>query len=182
MGNRVETNRRVVAASLTLAIAVLLVDISIPLGVAGGVPYVAVVLVSLQSPRSGVTVFVALLCSVLTAIGYFYSPDGGELWQVFINRLLALFAIWVTAVLGLSMKRAEEGRGKIVNELRTALENIKTLKGLLPICASCKKIRDDRGRWIQMEKYVHERTEADFTHGLCPGCAEKFRAGGGGEE
>jgi hypothetical protein len=51
---------------------------------------------------------------------------------------------------------------------------VKTLRGMLPICASCKKIRDDHGEWVQMEVYVRDRTEADFSHGICPECMKKL--------
>lgn len=61
-----------------------------------------------------------------------------------------------------------------IRELQKALREIKTLNGLLPICASCKKIRDDKGYWNQIEQYINERTEARFTHGICPECAEKI--------
>jgi hypothetical protein len=57
-----------------------------------------------------------------------------------------------------------------VAELRHALAEVKTLSGLLPICARCKKIRDDRGYWTEVESYVGKRTEAQFSHGMCPAC------------
>jgi PAS domain S-box-containing protein len=101
------TNTQVVAASLALAAIIFLIDISVPLGVAGGVPYVAVVLFSLWSPRKNLVLYAALLCAFLTIIGYFLSPAGGEFWKVFANRFIALFAIWVTALLGMAHKRAE---------------------------------------------------------------------------
>jgi CheY-like chemotaxis protein len=59
-------------------------------------------------------------------------------------------------------------------ELEKALAKIKTLSGLLPICASCKKIRDDRGYWNQLEHYISEHSEVEFTHGCCPDCAKKL--------
>ncbi|WP_243319088.1 cache domain-containing protein [Geothrix paludis] len=59
-------------------------------------------------------------------------------------------------------------------ELQTALDTIKTLHGIIPICASCKKIRDDKGSWNQMETYISEHTEADFSHGICPECARRL--------
>jgi hypothetical protein len=62
----------------------------------------------------------------------------------------------------------------VIKKLNTALEEIKTLKGILPICASCKKIRDDTGYWNQIESYIKEHSEAEFSHGLCPDCAEKL--------
>lgn len=57
-----------------------------------------------------------------------------------------------------------------VDELRQALEQIKTLRGIVPICSSCKKIRDDQGYWSQVEIYVHHHTEAEFSHAVCPDC------------
>ncbi len=62
-------------------------------------------------------------------------------------------------------------------KLEDALSEVKALSGLLPICASCKKIRDDRGYWNQIEKYISEHSEATFSHGLCPDCAEKLYPG-----
>ncbi len=59
-------------------------------------------------------------------------------------------------------------------ELRAALANVKTLQGLLPICSSCKRIRDDEGYWHQVESYVRAHSEADFSHGLCPTCVERY--------
>jgi PAS domain S-box-containing protein len=72
------------------------------------------------------------------------------------------------------VKREEEERLKLIEELTEALRNIKTLRGLLPICASCKKIRDDKGYWQKVESYISEHTNAAFTHGLCPDCLEKL--------
>ena len=78
-------------------------------------------------------------------------------------------------------KRAEEAlqeatreREKLIKELQHALTNIKTLQGLIPICANCKKIRDDKGFWNQVESYISQHTNAEFTHGVCPDCAKKL--------
>ena len=79
-----------------------------------------------------------------------------------------------TAVIDITKrKRAEDEREKLIGELQTALSKIKTLTGLLPICASCKKIRDDSGYWRQLEQYISDHTNAMFTHGMCPECCEK---------
>jgi len=59
-------------------------------------------------------------------------------------------------------------------ELELALSNVKTLRGLIPICAGCKKIRDDKGYWEQVEMYVVRHSDAKFTHGLCPQCIHKL--------
>lgn len=59
-------------------------------------------------------------------------------------------------------------------ELQAAFDRINTLKGLLPICASCKRIRDESGAWADVEGYIQNRSEAHFSHGICPDCAEKL--------
>jgi PAS domain S-box-containing protein len=71
-------------------------------------------------------------------------------------------------------RREEEERLRLIDELTQALRQAKTLRGLLPICASCKKIRDDQGYWQQVEVYIQQHSEAGFTHGLCPSCIGKY--------
>ena len=66
--------------------------------------------------------------------------------------------------------RAEAERDKVIAELTRALAEVKTLRGLLPICANCKKIRDDNGFWNQIEIYLSSHTDVEFSHGLCPEC------------
>jgi len=63
---------------------------------------------------------------------------------------------------------------RLIKELKEALENVKTLSGLLPICASCKDIRTDEGYWIKVESYFKSRSDLNFTHGICPGCLKKL--------
>ena len=69
--------------------------------------------------------------------------------------------------------RMEGERNLLIHQLKDALENVRTLSGMLPICSYCKKIRDDKGYWQQLEAYITEHSEALFSHGLCPECAEK---------
>ncbi|MCX6120743.1 MAG: PAS domain S-box protein [Ignavibacteriales bacterium] len=71
-------------------------------------------------------------------------------------------------------KQAEAEREKLIRELKAALNDVKTLSGLLPICSSCKKIRDDNGYWQQVEGYIQKHSDAKFTHGICPDCAKKL--------
>ena len=96
-------------AVFVLSAIVFLIDRIEPLGVAGGVPYIAVVLVALFGPRPLYIVFAAVLCSLLTVIGYFISPPAGdtEIWKVGMNRFLAIFAIWVTAIVCILRKKSE---------------------------------------------------------------------------
>jgi transcriptional regulator with GAF, ATPase, and Fis domain len=79
-------------------------------------------------------------------------------------------------------KRVEEEREKLICELQDALAKIKTLRGLLPICSSCKKIRDDKGYWNQIEAYLRDHSEAEFSHGICPECLKKLYPGFSNEE
>jgi len=74
-------------------------------------------------------------------------------------------------------KRAAEEREKMIAALQEALASVRTLSGLLPICASCKKIRDDKGYWNQIEVYIRDHTDADFSHSICPECKRKLYPG-----
>jgi len=70
----------------------------------------------------------------------------------------------------LERRKAEVEREEVIAMLKDALAQVKNLSGLLPICASCKKIRDERGNWHPLESYISEHAEVDFSHGICPEC------------
>ena len=70
--------------------------------------------------------------------------------------------------------RAEQEKECVIMDLKKALAQVKKLSGMLPICASCKKIRDDKGYWQQIEAYIRDHSEAQFSHGICPDCARKL--------
>lgn len=78
-------------------------------------------------------------------------------------------------------KEAELDREELIGKLETALAEIKTLRGIIPICAYCKKIRDDQGYWNQLETYIKQHSEAVFSHGICPQCLEVVCPGANGE-
>ena len=87
----------------------------------------------------------------------------------------------IAGVVGVSrditpIKTLEKERELLIQKLQEALGKIKTLHGLIPICASCKKIRDDSGYWQQVEVYVRDHSDADFSHGYCPDCAKRYMA------
>jgi CheY-like chemotaxis protein len=71
-------------------------------------------------------------------------------------------------------RQLEKEREQVILELKEALVQVKTLGGMLPMCASCKKIRDDKGYWTQVEAYIQDHSEAQFSHGICPECAKKL--------
>ena len=71
-------------------------------------------------------------------------------------------------------RAAEEEKERLITELTDALAQVKTLSGLLPICSSCRQIRDPEGKWSRVEEYIQARTDAEFTHGICPKCAKRL--------
>jgi PAS domain S-box-containing protein len=70
--------------------------------------------------------------------------------------------------------RAEQEREKLLQDLQAAQARVKVLSGMLPICAGCKNIRDERGEWRELETYIRDHSEADFSHGLCPQCVKRY--------
>jgi hypothetical protein len=99
-------------------------------------------------------------------------------WAVLPGHEQTLERVVVSIVNITGQKRIEAERERLIAELQQALSRIKKLSGLIPICASCKKIRDDSGYWHQVEAYIRDHSEAQFTHGLCPICAEKLYPNG----
>jgi hypothetical protein len=76
-----------------------------------------------------------------------------------------------------AQKTIQKEKEDLIAELRSSLERVQTLEGLLPICAGCKKIRDDTGYWNHVESYLAHHAKIRFTHGLCPECAKTFFPG-----
>lgn len=73
--------------------------------------------------------------------------------------------------------RLEQEREKLIHELQDALATVNQLSGLLPICANCKRIRDNEGNWANLERYISARSKAEFSHGICPTCREELYPG-----
>jgi hypothetical protein len=150
-----------VAAVVALATGALVLDLFLPLGVAVGPLYAMPVLVSLWWPGRIPTIASSVAGTIFVVLDFFISPPGATFWIVLLNRGIALFVIWSTAMLVLYRKGAEE--------------QIKILSGLLSICASCKKIRDEKDRWKPLEDYLKGHSGAEFNHSLCPDCLEEYQ-------
>ncbi|WP_319409280.1 response regulator [uncultured Desulfosarcina sp.] len=115
-------------------------------------------------------------------------PISSELERIFLVRAQGIYRLYsnkptnVRTFIGTQgiakditeRKRAEAEQEKLLKELKKALADVKILSGLIPICASCKKIRDDKGYWNQIETYIRDHSDAQFTHGICPQCAQKL--------
>ena len=80
----------------------------------------------------------------------------------------------ITIEFALYQSAMEKERSALIHQLEDTLSQVKTLSGMLPICAACKKIRDDKGYWNHIEQYLKEHSDAEFTRSFCPGCAEKI--------
>jgi ABC-type phosphate/phosphonate transport system substrate-binding protein len=118
-----------------------------------------------QSPTL-ISIFKKYQYEILLAVFIFFLLFITTLWTKKTNRLLNIEII--------ERKQIEREREKLIKQLQKSLAEIKTLSGLLPICSHCKKIRDDKGYWNQIEHYIHEHSDAEFSHGICEECAEKY--------
>lgn len=167
--NRHQDPQPIVWALCLLIIgATFYIDLHIPLGVACAIPYIlAVLIASFLQPRWAMPGIV-LACSILTIIGIFYSPQPlvVPFWKVLTNRGLALFAMWIIAILLYH-------RNALIGRREEALARIQLLEGLLPICAECKKIRDQADTWHRLETFLSAHSSVTFTHGLCPECEKQ---------
>ena len=100
---------------------------------------------------------------ILKAFSVSMSP-----WGLAFTILCALIGMFLGKT-----KQTDKEKSEAIKKLHKALEEVKILSGFLPICASCKKIRDDKGYWNQIEAYISEHSEAEFSHGICPECVKK---------
>ena len=89
---------------------------------------------------------------------------------------LLILANWMASREMARRRRAEMEQRQLIEKLQNALAEVKTLSGLIPICGWCKSVRNDTGYWQSVEQYVRARTDATFSHGICPVCQEKFRS------
>ena len=100
------------------------------------------------------------------AAGNFYAIN-----LIFSSMLSVCF---VVGLMLLNSQKLESERQGLIDSLQIALAEIKTLSGIVPICSNCKKIRDDKGLWNFLESYIEKHSEASFSHGMCPECADEF--------
>ncbi len=108
-------------------------------------------------------VLVAALATACSLLGLWTSPGYGvPLWLETVNRLASIGAIWVTVYFARRHRHAEA--------------ELKVLRGMLPICASCKRIRHGEDQWQNLEAYITDHSEATFTHSLCPECFARYSA------
>ncbi len=116
--------------------------------------------------------------SIHIEVEYFHK-NGSIVWMENIIKAIRDDSGSIIGMYGVSRditgrKKAEQEKEKLIKELKDALNEIKTLSGLLPICSGCKKIRDDRGYWNYLESYIEQHSDALFSHSVCPECADRL--------
>lgn len=96
-------------------------------------------------------------------------------WNAYIIIVIVI-GVLVGFILVFSSKinSSAKEQAKLISELKIALSEVKTLQGIVPICSQCKKIRDDKGYWNNLEKYIQTYSDAKFSHGMCPECSDKL--------
>lgn len=118
---------------------------------------------------------VAVSCGVTWMLADLYSGHHYSSIMYVVWNAGMLTGIFVLAGVGLSLVRSDLKTQRDLNAtLVRSLAEIRELKGLLPICCSCKKIRDDGGYWVQVERYLSQHTSVEFTHGICPECLNRL--------
>jgi hypothetical protein len=102
--------------------------------------------------------------------GHVYTSSVYAVWNTII-RFVSFLAIGAAVA---KMQHALVNERRTASSLRQALSEVKVLESFIPICAQCKKIRNQKGEWEQLESYIGQRTHTQFSHGYCPDCARKF--------
>jgi hypothetical protein len=151
-----KTSPQLIAMIVFLLTGIFILDWFTLSGILIPVLYTIPLLLTLQAPQRSLFLLVAAASTILTVVGLFVSAEGGIFWMAMANRSLAVITFVVAAAFYVQHKRVE-GR-------------LRSLQALLPYCSACKKVRDDRGYWKQLELYLEEHTVTQFSRGLCPEC------------
>ena len=115
------------------------------------------------------SVFAAFVWAAIDYFGRSSLQPAIAVWNISIE--LALFLSFT--VIASRIRNDIREQERLNTDLQSALDEVRTLRGILPICAWCKKIRDEQGNWHRLESYIKNHSEAEFTHGICPECAEE---------
>ena len=142
-----------------LVTGIFISDLFTPIGVTIPLLYTIPLLITLLSPERSLFFTTAAASALLTILGLFLSAPGWIFWMAAINRALAVLSIGVATGFCLLHKKVAT--------------RLKKLEDLLPFCSGCKRVRDDRGYWKQLELYLEEHAVTHFSRGLCPECLPK---------
>ena len=157
-----------------LACGALVLDLVQPLGVAGGVPYIAIVLIASFANHRLFAFAATLTCILLVVLGFYLAPVPEEPTLAVLNRTQAIAVMALIATFLIHRIGVMQLRDAALQELSQAIAQLKLLHGMLPICANCKKIKTETGDWALLESYMQAHAEVEFTHGICNDCAERI--------
>jgi K+-sensing histidine kinase KdpD len=147
-------------------------------------PFFLIVPVGLAAWFSGRAYGIAMALTTAIVRSWFHFVVWDEHFSTLVSLANSVLAVTVLTAFAEMVHRIATSRRnqarmldeqrKLIQSLEEARENIKVLSGLLPICSSCKKIRDSEGYWEQIEQYIRSHSEAEFSHGICPECMKKL--------
>ncbi len=152
-------NPLLAVVTAVLVAGIFIIDVFVPTGVLVPLLYTIPLLITLLAPQRSLFLVTAAAAAGLTVLGFFLSAPGGILWMAAVNRALAVLSISVAIIFSLLH--------------RQVARRLQTLEDLLPFCSVCKRVRDDRGYWKQLELYLEEHAGTQFSRSLCPNCMEK---------
>ncbi len=164
------------AALVLLSAAIFLADLALPPGSAAAMGYGIVVLLASWLPGRRHTVLVAAGCVVLTLAGHVFASGGGSAKVVVANRLIVL--VTLVAVGGLVLVRRQDAVGPVASRSQRGEQpaQLHLTRRLLPVCSSCKRIRDGQGGWEEWDVFLQHHFHTLLTHGLCPDCLHQLYA------
>ncbi len=168
-------------AMILVASLVFVVDLVTPLGWVVWLPYIGLVFFASRLQDRTSTLILSGICTAFIILGlwvdYLYiDPGGTSIGAGIFNRLMGVTVLWGIAALVMRQQRIEGAREDVVRGMQESLANLKTLRGMLPFCLSCKKIREGNGYWSGIETFVTKHSMAEFRHELCPECEQYLQA------
>lgn len=168
-------DRQSVLITLILSLGVFVLDLNTPIAIATWLPYLILICWVSGSASARQTFSLTLLITAFLCIAFWRASPGAPFRDLALpNQLITVGGVWTMAVLCVSRRRAELERDKALRDLEETTKTLKQLSGLLPICSMCKRIRNDSGRWEQLEHFIQSHSQAQFTHGLCDKCATEL--------
>lgn len=161
------------AASAILALSLLILDLSVK-GNATGALYPILVLSAAWAPVSREIVSQAVLSTLLAVLGYLYGSTTVAPDVMLTGRALMVLAVWLTAPLAFLVRDVWTRQSRRVAELEAVVARERAItEALLPMCAWCKRVRNEKASWERIEAWLRDETGANVTHGICPDCARR---------
>jgi hypothetical protein len=169
---------RKVVLTVIAAFAVLVLDTVTPPGLAVWLLQVVLIWIATLWADREQLLAIAAISATFIVLGFWWSPRTGPvMWVDQCNVFISLGTVSALTLTCLRQRATEDAHRKAKQEFAEAQETVHILHGLLPICAWCKKIRNEAGSWEHCENYIHDHSHVEFTHGICQECAARVHTG-----